>query len=151
LTKYFSLSCIFVWSVMWVVFSSRHSLLTLLSSTSVPPPPFFPRSFACIEETWDGPRDQVCVNCPLSLFDFSHKSLLTPNNPSTALPERHGSQCEDEGHWGVKGYETACCCWKTHTHTLARHGPQPSKHTRDTDSTTHTLRTEGLIGLCLKL
>ncbi|CAM4505953.1 unnamed protein product [Leuciscus chuanchicus] len=35
--------------------SSRHSL----SSTSVSPPPCFPRSFACVEETWDGPQDQT--------------------------------------------------------------------------------------------
>lgn len=131
------------------MFSSRHSLLTLLSSTSVPPPPFFPRSLACIEETWDGPQDQVCVNCPLSLLDFSHKSLLTPNNPSTALPERHGFQCEDEGQRGVKGYETACCCWKTHTHTHTHergHNPQniPEAHRFNH---TYTLRKEGSIKL----
>ncbi|RXN16624.1 trifunctional purine biosynthetic adenosine-3 [Labeo rohita] len=86
---------------------SRHSLLTPVSNTSVPPPPFFPRSFACVEETWDGPQAQVRVNCPLSLFDFSHKSLLTPNNPSTALPERHGflygsEQMKDTE--GLKGF-----------------------------------------------
>ncbi|KAL1282889.1 hypothetical protein QQF64_001692 [Cirrhinus molitorella] len=64
------------------------------------------------------------------------ESLLTPNNPSTALPERRGflygsEQMKDTE--GLKGTRPSAAAGKhTHAHREREKGAQPSKHTRNT-------------------
>lgn len=75
----------------------------------------------------------ACELPPFTLWLFSQvpinsKQSVDGTSRALRLPVW---QRADEGHGGVKGYETACCCWKTHTRSHERgHSPQNMPETR---------------------